>query len=247
MAGLALAFSKTVTELFRICLTRFDPHHRLRVIFFTWYAIAKYRHNRWFFDSRFRFDAGFEWNNLWQAFAMVIYLNSHPCVRFAPNAWMNIVRLNRNLLNSWNPDPLHPGPRQELSNAMTLLSDMLWVSYQVRDGFSFSAARTSCRLAQTDIQHKSWWKGKSSVLMKGLLIDFLSKIGILGRLVILLNTNSDWDLGNRTGSGKSTLALSFLRFVTPSEGKIIIDGLNISQVGLADLRSKVTIIPRTWL
>ncbi|KAJ7477234.1 multidrug resistance-associated ABC transporter [Mycena galericulata] len=49
---------------------------------------------------------------------------------------------------------------------------------------------------------------------------------------------------NSTGSGKSTLALSFLRFVSPSEGKIIIDGLDISRVGLADLRSKLTIIPQ---
>ncbi|KAJ7896009.1 multidrug resistance-associated ABC transporter [Mycena olivaceomarginata] len=44
--------------------------------------------------------------------------------------------------------------------------------------------------------------------------------------------------------GKSTLALSFLRFVTPSEGKIVIDGLDISQVGLADIRSQITIIPQ---
>ena len=57
------------------------------------------------------------------------------------------------------------------------------------------------------------------------------KVGVLGR----------------TGSGKSTLALSFFRFVDPVEGRIIIDGLDISKVGLADLRSRLTIIPRTLL
>jgi len=46
----------------------------------------------------------------------------------------------------------------------------------------------------------------------------------------------------RTGSGKSTLALSLLRIVEASEGKIIIDNVDISKIGLDDLRSHITII-----
>ncbi|KAJ7126233.1 P-loop containing nucleoside triphosphate hydrolase protein [Mycena epipterygia] len=53
-----------------------------------------------------------------------------------------------------------------------------------------------------------------------------------------------FSLENRTGSGKSTLALSFFRFVEPTEGKIVVDGLDIAQVGLTDLRSRLTIIPQ---
>ena len=41
-------------------------------------------------------------------------------------------------------------------------------------------------------------------------------------------------------------ALSFFRFVEPVEGRILIDGLDISKIGLTDLRSKLTIIPRKW-
>ncbi|KAG6333895.1 hypothetical protein ID866_5197 [Astraeus odoratus] len=51
----------------------------------------------------------------------------------------------------------------------------------------------------------------------------------------------------RTGSGKSTLALSFFRFVEATEGRIIIDDIDISKLGLTDLRSKLTIIPRVYL
>ncbi|KAJ6551152.1 hypothetical protein B0H19DRAFT_1156687 [Mycena capillaripes] len=48
----------------------------------------------------------------------------------------------------------------------------------------------------------------------------------------------------RTGSGKSTLALSFFRFVEASEGKILIDDINIASLGLTDLRRNLTIIPQ---
>jgi len=48
----------------------------------------------------------------------------------------------------------------------------------------------------------------------------------------------------RTGSGKSTLAMSILRFVDPSSGKILIDGVDISTIGVHDLRERLTFIPQ---
>ncbi|KAJ6599295.1 hypothetical protein DFH09DRAFT_1130673 [Mycena vulgaris] len=48
----------------------------------------------------------------------------------------------------------------------------------------------------------------------------------------------------RTGSGKSTLATSLLRFVEPSSGRIIVDGIDISKIGLHDLRTRLTFIPQ---
>lgn len=48
----------------------------------------------------------------------------------------------------------------------------------------------------------------------------------------------------RTGAGKSTICLGISRIVELQEGQILIDGIDISQIRLDDLRSRITVIPQ---
>lgn len=51
----------------------------------------------------------------------------------------------------------------------------------------------------------------------------------------------------RTGAGKSSLALGIFRILEAAKGKISIDGINIAEIGLHELRSRITIIPQVHL
>nr|XP_008197311.1 PREDICTED: multidrug resistance-associated protein 1 isoform X2 [Tribolium castaneum] len=48
----------------------------------------------------------------------------------------------------------------------------------------------------------------------------------------------------RTGAGKSSLTLALFRIIEAAEGEILIDGVNIADLGLHTLRSRLTIIPQ---
>lgn len=48
----------------------------------------------------------------------------------------------------------------------------------------------------------------------------------------------------RTGAGKSSLTNCLFRIMEAAEGRIVIDGVDISTLGLHTLRSRLTIIPQ---
>jgi ABC-type multidrug transport system fused ATPase/permease subunit len=48
----------------------------------------------------------------------------------------------------------------------------------------------------------------------------------------------------RTGAGKSSLAVALFRISEVCGGRVLLDGIDVSRIGLADLRSRLSIIPQ---
>ncbi|KAH6888231.1 multidrug resistance-associated ABC transporter [Coprinopsis sp. MPI-PUGE-AT-0042] len=88
-------------------------------------------------------------------------------------------------------------------------------------------------------------KDKDLVTVENLVIKYAPDLpAVLRDVSFTLKGSERIGLLGRTGSGKSTLAMSILRFVDPVEGRILIDGIDISTIGIHDLRSRVTFIPQ---
>ncbi len=67
---------------------------------------------------------------------------------------------------------------------------------------------------------------------------------VLKGITLTIDAGEKVGIAGRTGAGKSSLVLVLLRIVEPCGGVITIDGVDISRIGLHDLRSRVAIIPQ---
>ncbi|KAF8977715.1 hypothetical protein BGZ46_007163 [Entomortierella lignicola] len=89
------------------------------------------------------------------------------------------------------------------------------------------------------------WPTGGNIEIKDLEVKYASDLEtVIHGVSFTVASHQKIGVVGRTGSGKSTLALSLFRFVEPVAGSIHIDGINICDIGLEDLRSRLTIIPQ---
>ncbi|KAJ1957036.1 hypothetical protein EC988_001038, partial [Linderina pennispora] len=88
------------------------------------------------------------------------------------------------------------------------------------------------------------WPQHGAITVDGLVVEYTPGVPVLQSLTFHVSAGERIGIVGRTGAGKSTLSLAFLRFVEAAQGRIVVDGIDISQIGLDRLRNAITIIPQ---
>ncbi|CAH7666033.1 hypothetical protein PPACK8108_LOCUS348 [Phakopsora pachyrhizi] len=89
------------------------------------------------------------------------------------------------------------------------------------------------------------WPHAGEVIVENLTVRYAPELpDVLHSVTFHVPAGGKVGIVGATGCGKSTLAQSFFRFVEAWDGCIRIDGLDIRNIGLQDLRSRLTIIPQ---
>lgn len=89
------------------------------------------------------------------------------------------------------------------------------------------------------------WPEKGAIKFKGLSISYNKQDRVLKQVSASIKAREKIGIVGRTGAGKSTLITALFRMQEFHEGTIEVDSVDISKIGLFDLRSKLSIIPQT--
>ncbi|KAI8900330.1 P-loop containing nucleoside triphosphate hydrolase protein [Globomyces pollinis-pini] len=99
--------------------------------------------------------------------------------------------------------------------------------------------------AITNVRPSAEWPSKGDIEFKNISMRYKEGLPlVLQDISLKISPNEKIGIVGRTGSGKSSIMQVLFRMVEPSTGDIIIDGMNIKELGLKDLRAGLGIIPQ---
>jgi ABC-type multidrug transport system fused ATPase/permease subunit len=89
------------------------------------------------------------------------------------------------------------------------------------------------------------WPAEGEVVFKDVVVGYASdQPPVLKGVSFRVAPGERVGVVGRTGAGKSSLMLALFRFLETRSGWIAVDGIDVAGVRLADLRSRITIIPQ---
>ncbi|KAG6861355.1 hypothetical protein C0995_001088 [Termitomyces sp. Mi166 len=96
-----------------------------------------------------------------------------------------------------------------------------------------------------DAKPVSEWPAQGHAELKNVVLRYRPELpAVLKGISMTVTAGEKIGIVGRTGAGKSSIMTALYRLVELTEGSITIDGIDISKVGLTDLRSGIAIIPQ---
>lgn len=129
---------------------------------------------------------------------------------------------------------------QPLNNLSKHVEDFQRATASVRRIYEFYHTRSNI----TDGLGALLPSGPFSVAFQNLSF-FYDEMPVLEKLSFQLGAGRTLGLLGRTGSGKTTIARLLFRFYDPQEGAVLLDGHDIRQIPLADLRRRVGMVTQS--
>lgn len=89
------------------------------------------------------------------------------------------------------------------------------------------------------------WPKTGEIVIENYSLKYRDELDcVLKNLNAVIKSGEKIGIVGRTGAGKSSLSLGLFRILEKSEGRILIDNVDIKTIGLHDLRHQLTIIPQ---
>ena len=96
-----------------------------------------------------------------------------------------------------------------------------------------------------DCQLPKGWPDQGAIVFENYQARYREELDlVLNDMNMSIKDGEKIGICGRTGAGKSSLTLALFRIIEPAGGRITIDGVDISTLGLHTLRSHLTIIPQ---
>ncbi|KAL7855414.1 hypothetical protein AOLI_G00190180 [Acnodon oligacanthus] len=97
----------------------------------------------------------------------------------------------------------------------------------------------------TDDRPPDGWPSEGKVRFEGYKVRYRPELElVLHGITCDIESTEKIGIVGRTGAGKSSLTNCLFRIIEAADGQILIDGVDVANIGLHDLRSRLTIIPQ---
>ncbi|KAK7333412.1 hypothetical protein VNO80_30182 [Phaseolus coccineus] len=135
-------------------------------------------------------------------------------------------------------------------NLNSLQSNIIWFICNVENKIisverilQYTSLPTEAPLVIKDNQPDSSWPSFGEIHIRDLQVRYAPHLPIVLRgLTCTFTAGAKTGIVGRTGSGKTTLVQTLFGLIEPVAGQILIDSINITLIGIHDLRSRLSIV-----